>query len=77
MLKFLADVNIEKVLVEYLARTGFDVKWIPDYDCHMKDEELLQLANDEQRLLITNDTDFGELIFLQRKISSGIILLQD
>lgn len=45
MLKFLADVNIEKDLVEFLNKQGFDVLWIPDYDCRLKDDELLELAN--------------------------------
>ena len=76
MLKFLADVNIEKDLVEFLKKQGFDVLWIPDYDCKLKDDELLELANKEKRILITNDTDFGELIFLQNKISTGIVLIR-
>ena len=76
MLKFLADVNIEKDLVEFLNKQGFDVLWIPDYDCRLKDNDLLELANKENRILITNDTDFGEIVFLQKKISEGIILLR-
>ena len=75
-LKFLADVNIEKALVDYLKNNGYDVIWIPDYNCRLKDEDLLILANIENRILITNDTDFGELIFNQRKISAGIILIR-
>ena len=31
MLKFIADVNIEKSIVDYLKENGYDVKWIPDY----------------------------------------------
>jgi predicted nuclease of predicted toxin-antitoxin system len=76
MLKFLADVNIENDLVDFLKKQGYDVLWIPDYDCRLKDDELLELANDSDRILITNDTDFGELVFLQRKISTGIILIR-
>jgi hypothetical protein len=36
----------------------------------------LQLANQEKRILITNDKDFGELIFLQKRISAGAILFR-
>ena len=75
-IKFLADVNIEKPLVDYLVKQGYDIKWIPDYDCEMPDEDLLQLANQEKRIFITNDKDFGDLIFLQRKVSAGIILFR-
>jgi hypothetical protein len=44
-IKFLADVNIEKPLVDYLLKQGYDIKWVPDYNCEIPDEDLLQLAN--------------------------------
>jgi predicted nuclease of predicted toxin-antitoxin system len=76
MLRFLADVNVEKKLVDFLKNEGYDVLWIPDYDCSIKDNELLDLANQEHRVLITNDKDFSELVFLQKKVSMGIILIR-
>lgn len=76
MLKFIADVNIEKRIVDYLLEKGYDVKWIPDYNCEMTDEELLKVAKEERRILITNDKDFGELTFLQKKHSVGIVLIR-
>jgi len=75
-IKFLADVNIEKPLVDFLSKQGYDIKWIPDYDCEMPDEDLIQLANREKRILITNDKDFGDLIFLQKRMSAGTILFR-
>jgi predicted nuclease of predicted toxin-antitoxin system len=42
----------------------------------MLDEDLLRMANFEERIFITNDKDFGELIFLQRKLSTGVILFR-
>ena len=75
-IKFLADVNMEKPLVDYLSGQGYDIKWVPDYNCEMADEDLLKLANEEKRILITNDKDFGELIFLQRRLSYGTILFR-
>jgi len=73
-IKFLAEVNVEKPLVDYLSKQGYDIKWVPDYNCEMPDEGLLQLANEEKRIFITNDKDFGDLIFLQKKLSVGTIL---
>jgi predicted nuclease of predicted toxin-antitoxin system len=75
-LKFLADVNIEKRLVDYLTGIGFDIKWIPDYECGMPDDVLLDLVKSENRILLTNDKDFGKLVFLQKKASEGIILFR-
>jgi len=75
-IKFIADVNIEKVIVNYLTEEGYDIKWVPDFNCAIHDEELLKLANKEKRVLITNDKDFGALTFLQKKLSAGIILIR-
>ena len=75
-MKFLADVNVEKGVVEYLLEKNYDIKWIPDYNCEMSDEDLLHLAHIENRIIVTNDKDFGELIYLQKKISNGIILFR-
>ncbi len=75
-IKFIADVNVEKVIVDYLLEEGYDIKWIPDYNCEMLDEDLLEMAKVEGRILITNDKDFGELIFLQKRLSVGIILIR-
>lgn len=75
-IKFVADVNVEKPIIDYLSENGYDIRWIPDYNCEILDEELLKLANKEKRILITNDKDFGEIVFLQKKLSSGLILLR-
>lgn len=75
-LKFLADVNIEKPIIDFLRFSGYDVKWIPDYDCQMRDDELLALAEAEKRILLTNDKDFGEFAHLQRRVGAGIILFR-
>lgn len=75
-MKILADVNVEKPIIDYMASVGFDVKWIPDYNCMLPDNHLLAMANSESRVLLTNDKDFGELVFRQNKITTGIILLR-
>jgi predicted nuclease of predicted toxin-antitoxin system len=76
LIKFLADVNIEKRIVDSLLNLGFDVKWIPDFNCEMDDADLLAMANQEHRILLANDKDFGDLIFFQKKLSFGVILFR-
>ncbi len=75
-IKFIADVNIEKEIVDHISNCGYDIKWVPDYDCEILDKDLLKMANLERRILLTNDKDFGELTFLQKKLSTGIILIR-
>jgi predicted nuclease of predicted toxin-antitoxin system len=76
MVKFIADVNVEKPLIDYLNEIGYDVTWVADYDCEMLDKDLLRLSKRERRILLTNDKDFGELIYLQKSISAGVILFR-
>jgi predicted nuclease of predicted toxin-antitoxin system len=40
------------------------------------DEVVLDLANQAGALLLTADKDFGELIFRQRHVSSGVMLIR-
>lgn len=40
------------------------------------DKEILEFAEREERILITNDKDFGELIFRLNRPSSGVILIR-
>lgn len=75
-MKFLADVNIERRIVLFLRSAGHDVIWAPEYDCQMKDEDLLKLALRQQRILITNDKDFGNLVYFQKKAARGIVLFR-
>jgi predicted nuclease of predicted toxin-antitoxin system len=42
----------------------------------MHDRDVLSLANAEERVLITNDRDFGELIFRQQLRHSGGIFFR-
>lgn len=76
MIKFIADVNLEKPVIDFLRENGYDVLWVPDYNCEISDKDLLVLANTQNRVLLTNDKDFGEITFLQKKLSAGIILFR-
>lgn len=75
-IKFLANVNVEKPLVDFLDEKGFDIRWVTNIDKRMPDARVCEIANKEQRVIITNDKDFGEIVFLQKKITYGVILLR-
>ncbi|MBA2520431.1 MAG: DUF5615 family PIN-like protein [Chloroflexia bacterium] len=47
-----------------------------DYPPGLPDREVLDIAHREQRILITNDKDFGDLIFQRELPHTGIILLR-
>src|SRR3989338_10688265 len=75
-LKFLIDESSGFKLYNFLAGKGFDVKFVGKVMPGSPDEKVLAFAEEEKRILITNDKDFGELIFRLNKPSSGIILLR-
>ena len=65
-MKFLLDANVEFRLATFLTSLGHDVKTIAhDFPASLTDHEVLALAVKEQRILLTNDRDYGELIFRQ------------
>lgn len=56
-MKFLADENVRKRLVKTLIKAGHEVK---EPKKGIKNSVLFSLAKKEERILLTNDTDFLE-----------------
>lgn len=75
-MKFLADEGVDKTLVIMLRQHDWDVFYVAESASSIADEMVLTLSNDENRILITRDKDFGELVYRLQKIHSGIILVR-
>ena len=76
-MKFLLDESVDVRLAHYLTFFDHDVTAIaPDYPNALSDTEVLQIAVREERILITNDRDFGELIFRHHLPHRGVIYLR-
>jgi predicted nuclease of predicted toxin-antitoxin system len=75
-MKFLADENVEKVVVAVLRARGFDVLYLCEEFQSIPDEDIIELATQEGRILVTNDKDFGELVYLQQHVTEGIVLIR-
>ena len=66
-MKFLLDAcAASRALQEALTTLGHDVRSAQGEYARASDEALLALAYEERRVLVTEDKDFGELIFLRR-----------
>jgi predicted nuclease of predicted toxin-antitoxin system len=76
ILKFLADVNIESGIISGLRTDGHDVIWMLEKNKYLTDEEILNMARDENRIVLTNDKDFGEIVYRLKLISNGIVLFR-
>lgn len=76
-MKILANENIPKSAVYELRHRGHDVLWIREGFRGTADSDVLLRSVDEQRLLITFDKDFGELVWKSgQKASCGVILFR-
>lgn len=73
-MKFVADEGVEELIVSKLRSEGHDVLYIAETDAGLDDDSILQSADQEGRILITRDKDFGELVFRLKKVHSGIML---
>ena len=73
-MRFLLDVCVSsRSLIAFLTDQGHDVLSAVEVDPLASDENLLLLAQQQDRILITEDKDFGRLIFL-RKLPPGTIV---
>lgn len=75
-MKFLADENIGYKVIKPLRELGFDIKSILEINKGLADLTVLSLSDKESRILITTDKDFGELVYVNKLIHSGVILLR-
>lgn len=66
-MRFLLDVcAASRRMRDALAEQGHDVLSALERNPRATDEELLSLAMAERRVLVTEDKDFGELVFVHR-----------
>ena len=75
-MKFLADECCDAGLVASLRDFGHDVTYIIEEKTGFSDDEVLTIAYNQRRILLTEDKDFGELVYRFRKPSVGIVLIR-
>lgn len=75
-MKLLADENVEAATVDWLRQIGHDVCWAVEELASTPDADVLDVANASSRVLLTRDTDFGHLVFVEQRISEGIVLVR-
>jgi predicted nuclease of predicted toxin-antitoxin system len=62
--------------VKALKRKGVDIVSVIEFSPGLSDVKVLDLANREDRVLVTFDKDFGELVVRERANVKGLILLR-
>jgi predicted nuclease of predicted toxin-antitoxin system len=71
-----ADESVDKPIVERLRQDTHDVVYVAELAPSITDDEVLREANGRNAVLVTADKDFGELVFRQGAIHSGVVLLR-
>lgn len=76
-MNLLADESIDRQIVERLRSDGHDVSYIAESEPSIDDNTVFDRANSKKALLITADKDFGEMVFLERRLlSDGVVLVR-
>jgi predicted nuclease of predicted toxin-antitoxin system len=75
-MKVLIDVSAGFSVGQAFVERGHDVFYVRDRDPRMTDTDILAWAKSEQRLVVTQDKDFGELVFRLGEPHAGILLLR-
>ncbi len=76
-MKYLANENVPFSSITYLKSKGYDIKAIGVDDPSITDDQVMQIAIDENRTIITYDSDYGELIFKHGyKPQAGVIFIR-
>jgi predicted nuclease of predicted toxin-antitoxin system len=74
--RFLADESCDYAAIRALREAGHDVLCVGETDPGTADEFVLALALADDRLLLTEDKDFGQLVFAANHRSAGVILIR-
>lgn len=75
-MRFITDENLGIQIPQYLKGLGYDVISVIEVALSRPDVDILSIVNKENRILLTTDKDFGELVFKEGLIHSGVILLR-
>lgn len=75
-MRFLLDQDVYASTARFLRESGHDVVSAAQIGCSQAaDSELLSIAQEQGRIFVTRDRDFGGLVFV-RELGAGVIYLR-
>ena len=75
-MKFLIDVSLGCAVDDFMKNSVYDVICVRDINSNMEDIEILKLADRDNRIVVTMDKDFGELVYKHSIKHQGVLLLR-
>ena len=64
-MRFLADESCDFSVVRALRAAGYDVAAVTEISQRADDAAVMRLAISDNRILLTEDKDFGQLVFAE------------
>ena len=75
-LDIVADEGVDWPIVERLRNNRHEVVYVAEMAPSIDDAWILEYANEKGALLLTADKDFGELVYRQGRITTGVLLIR-
>ena len=75
-MRWLVDECVDASLVTRLREAGYDTVYQAETAPSATDVDIVDLAQRDGRLLLTEDKDFGDLVIRQRAEVPGLLLLR-
>jgi predicted nuclease of predicted toxin-antitoxin system len=75
-MRFLADESCDFAVVRVLRAAGHAVVAIAEVAPRAEDDAVIDLALREDRLLLTEDKDFGRLVYAMGRRTAGVLFLR-
>lgn len=77
MLKFLLDANLSRETADFLTSLGYDAKTVAHFRLESaEDSKVAERAIRDERILITLDSDFGEIFYFSAREKFWVIVLK-
>ncbi len=73
---FIADESCDFIIVRALRAAGHDVLSIAEVYKGAEDEVVAELAQQLERILLTEDKDFGRMVYAGTRMNSGVIFIR-
>jgi predicted nuclease of predicted toxin-antitoxin system len=75
-MRFLADESCDFSVVRALRSSKHDVVAIAEVSPRAVDDWVMERAVTEERILITEDKDFGQLVYASMRTTGGVIFIR-
>ena len=72
----MADESCDFAVVRALRADGHEVKAVGEVAAGASDEKVIAMAIREDAVLLTEDKDFGQLVFAERRATAGVIFIR-